>query len=177
MTVFGPEFIAGSSALVILACAQLVTVMVGSVGLILVMSGKQNLMMYNTLGICLFNILLNYLLIPPYGIMGAAVASTISIIIFHTIMLLEVYAFFRIHPYNKKFFKPVIIGIVTYSIFLFGGRILSNLGEVERLLIFIPLFLLTFTLLIFGLRIDDEDRLIIGIFKTKLSKIISRNAE
>ncbi len=173
MSVFGQEFIGGRNAFVILAFAQMVNAGVGSVGFILTMSGRQNLMMYNTLGICLLNIFLNFLLIPPYGILGAAVASCVSVVIINLLMLFEVYVLYKIHPYRLNFLKPTVSGATVFAMLLLAGYLFPGAGAVQRLLINIPVFITAFILMIRCLGIDDDDRIIINIFKLKFRRVFT----
>lgn len=79
LSFFGAEFTQGATALAILAIGQFVNVVTGSVGYLLMMTGHEKLMQYNVIGSALTNILLNALLIPRFGILGAATATTITL--------------------------------------------------------------------------------------------------
>lgn len=77
---YGEAFAEGALALRILVGAQLVNVGVGSVGLVLNMTGNEK---FTALGVGLgavLNITLNAVLIPLYGIEGAAIATATSLI-------------------------------------------------------------------------------------------------
>ena len=79
LSFFGSEFIIGKTALYILLIGQTINAFSGSVGVIMQMTGKEKLFQ-NLLIVALFlNIGLNFLLIPNYGIEGAAIASSASI--------------------------------------------------------------------------------------------------
>ncbi len=83
---YGGAFVEGALALRILAAAQLVNVGVGSVGLILNMSGNEKFTAFGVgLGAAL-NITLNAALIPLYGIEGAALATATSLIIWNLVL-------------------------------------------------------------------------------------------
>jgi O-antigen/teichoic acid export membrane protein len=172
MAVFGQEFLAGGNCLVILAFAQLVNTGVGCVVAMLVMSGKQDLMMYNTLGISLLNILLNYLLIPAMGILGAAIASGISLITFNLLMLLQVRFLLKMQPYNKRFLSPTLLAIIAFAMVLFIKSFLTNWTEIQRLLISAPLFVLAFALPMYKWGVNEEDRIVVDTIKQKLLKTI-----
>lgn len=78
--VFGGEFTNGTWALIILCIGQFVNAVSGSVGYILQMTGQEKVFQ-KIIGISLaLNIVLNYWFIPIYGIEGAAIASSISMI-------------------------------------------------------------------------------------------------
>lgn len=84
--IFGPAFETGATALAILCFAQLLNAMTGYVGTVLNMSGHEH---YTLLGVtisALANVVLNFLLIPDYGIEGAAVATTISFALWNGIL-------------------------------------------------------------------------------------------
>ena len=88
MGLFGEEFRKGALALVFLTIGQFVNAACGSVGYILNMTGKQLLVQNIILISALINMVLNYLLIPIYGINGAALSSTIVIILWNITFLL-----------------------------------------------------------------------------------------
>lgn len=85
MGIFGKEFLAGTEALIILSIGQFVNAATGPVSNILMMTGKQklnrNLMVMTTV----LAIILDLIIIPRYGIIGAACVNTLGIIIMNLI--------------------------------------------------------------------------------------------
>lgn len=79
MGLFGPDFRAGGPVLLVLALGQFANVMSGSVAYVLMMCGRERLLRNNMAVSALFNVVLNLVLIPVWGMMGAAVATAISI--------------------------------------------------------------------------------------------------
>ncbi len=75
---FGDEFIAAKLVLLILGLAQLVNVFFGPVGVIMKMTDGVKIFQYIIFISLLSNIVLNVLLIPNYGIEGAAIATLVS---------------------------------------------------------------------------------------------------
>ena len=55
--------------------------MTGAVGLILQMTGKQNVQMYVSIFALIANVLLNIILIPIYGLLGAIFSTYLSLIL------------------------------------------------------------------------------------------------
>ncbi|MBW2073048.1 MAG: oligosaccharide flippase family protein [Deltaproteobacteria bacterium] len=80
LALFGNEFPTGSRALQYIALGMFVSAICGSVGIVLQMTGKQHIFQNVMIITMLLNIGLNLLLIPPFGIEGAAVASMIAVI-------------------------------------------------------------------------------------------------
>ena len=94
--IFGREFITGSVALIILSSGQLVNASCGSVGLLLDMTGKQNIFRNIMIIGAILNITLNFWFIPLYGIIGAALATAISTVIWNlitSIYILKIYGY------------------------------------------------------------------------------------
>jgi O-antigen/teichoic acid export membrane protein len=88
---FGPEYIDGSISLNILILGQLVNVICGSVGYVLIMTENQKIFRNIILLTTVLNIILNIFLIPTYGILGAAVSSMICVIIWNVISYIYIY--------------------------------------------------------------------------------------
>ena len=85
---FGVEFIIGINAFIFLSCGKLVSAFSGSVGNLLQMTGKQVVFMKILFAGAILNIILNYILIPIWGINGAAIASMASIIFWNMSMVI-----------------------------------------------------------------------------------------
>ncbi|MCF6159560.1 MAG: flippase [wastewater metagenome] len=78
--IFGEEFKAGAHALILIALGQFVNAVSGSVAFILQMTGKQKAFQNIMIIATILNVLLNALLIPKYGMNGAALATMIATI-------------------------------------------------------------------------------------------------
>ncbi len=74
LALFGPEFTSGSVALAILSVAMLVVTAAGNNQTVLLMSGLAGRQMGNKAAALVLNIGLNLLLVPEWGMVGAAVA-------------------------------------------------------------------------------------------------------
>lgn len=96
---FGKEFVIAKYSLIILALGQFVNAASGSVVNVLNMTGKEKTAKNIILISAIINVLLNLILIPKYGILGAAIATTTSTIIWN---LLAVY-------FIKRYFNFISI--------------------------------------------------------------------
>lgn len=92
MGLFGPEFSEGGTILAILLAGQLVNVVSGSVGFLLMMSGNENTTLNITLASVVLQLALMLILAPRIGGVGAAIASASALA---TANLLSVYAVYR----------------------------------------------------------------------------------
>jgi len=84
---FGPDFTAGAPALRVLAVGQFVNVAVGSVGPLLIMSGYEKVLQRQVMYSAVVGVVLNVLLIPNYGILGAAMARSFSLMMLNLLSL------------------------------------------------------------------------------------------
>ena len=82
----GVDFLNGEQALLILCAGQLVNVLCGSVGTILIMSGYQRFSIYSLAISTCFGIILNLLLTPRFGLVGTATATASSIAVWNCLM-------------------------------------------------------------------------------------------
>lgn len=89
--IFGEGFVNGAAPLKILALGQLVNVGLGSVGLFLNMTGYERETVKVLGSAAIANIALNLVLIPIFGMLGAALATTITVIVWNIILSLIVY--------------------------------------------------------------------------------------
>ena len=90
LSIFGDEFVKGYPVLILLALGKFVNGIAGSVGSFLNMTGHQKV--FNRIVIIggVTNIVFNFILIPKYGILGAAIASMISIILWNLLASLYI---------------------------------------------------------------------------------------
>ncbi|ACL71030.1 flippase [Halothermothrix orenii] len=168
MHLFGKEFIAGSTALVLISIGQVVNAGVGSAGYINVMTGHPHYELYTNILVVGMNVTLNYALIPNYGINGAAVASLISVSLTNIIKLLLVYKDHKIHPYNFDYFK--VVGSVTISFMLvyYLNNIIQIFWLIKLLLLTFLFFVMTAIIYYFIGGLSTEDLLVLKKLVGKL---------
>jgi len=78
---FGKKYVMAYIPMIILCFGQLVSVSVGSVGLILNMSGREHFTAWGVFVAAAVSVLLNITLVPFWGTVGAAIAASSSLII------------------------------------------------------------------------------------------------
>lgn len=159
---FGHEFQTGANILVILSIAQLAITTAGPSGLLLQMSGRQNIVFIDTLITLIMNFSLNYWFIQEYGIFGAAIATSISLIFLSTLIFSQNFLIFKVNPFSRNYLKPIKAGAISSGLFFL---VLLLLGESNVLLI--PLILLSYMGCMFTMKFDPEDEIIIRAIKIK----------
>lgn len=88
---FGPEFLAARDSLWLLAVGQLINVFAGSCGVTLSMAGYQRSVTRAFAVVATISVLLNVLLIPMLGHLGAATARVVSLVVWNAILVIEAY--------------------------------------------------------------------------------------
>lgn len=89
--VFGQEYEPAYLPLVILCIGQLVNAGMGSVGLILDMTGLERLTAKGVAIAAIASIVLNFALIPFFGAAGAAIATSVSLVIWNVLLFVWLY--------------------------------------------------------------------------------------
>jgi O-antigen/teichoic acid export membrane protein len=83
---FGPEYTRGHTALMLLSLGQLVNAGMGSVNVLLNMTGHERDTLRGVAVAALANLILNFVLIPPFGLVGAAAATACTFIIWNLLL-------------------------------------------------------------------------------------------
>ena len=98
LSIFGPAFVVGHIALDLLCMGQLAALISGPSSIILMMTGHEREIAISAVVTAVLNVALNALLIPLWGIEGAATATAISTAIWACLLIGLVWTFLRIDP-------------------------------------------------------------------------------
>jgi len=111
----GSSYAAGAMPMLILAVGQMINLSTGAVGLLLVMSGRQNWWLAASAGALALNVSLNVVFIPRYGLEGAAVATTLSLAGLFGSGLIMARTSMRLWPYDRSTLRLAIAALVTVA--------------------------------------------------------------
>jgi O-antigen/teichoic acid export membrane protein len=109
---FGSQYGKASLALSILAVGYLVDTLVGKVGSYLQAEGHSDYFLYNNIAALTLNVLLNFILIPKFGITGAAIATASSTALSNILLCFEAWKKEKVITIPKKLYRVVIAGII-----------------------------------------------------------------
>lgn len=113
---FGADFTAAWLPLVILTVGQQINAVTGSVGQLLIMSGNERLWLTVSGAAFGLNVVLNALMIPRWGLAGAAAATAIAIAGLFVAGLLFVRSRLQIWPYDRRYLKVAVATLATASL-------------------------------------------------------------
>ena len=113
LRLFGHGFRTGATITVILAAGQLVSAAAGPVGTVLTMSGRVWLNMVDNVGVLVLNVVLNLMLIPQHGAVGAAVAWSVSLVVANVAKALQVRWVLGVAPAGAGIIKALTAAVPT----------------------------------------------------------------
>lgn len=166
---WGREYQQGLTCLVVLSLGQLVNCLTGPVGYMISMSGRTPISLANAAGVLLFNLVLNLLLIPRSGLLGAAVAVAGALSLVNLAKLIEVWFFLKMHPYRRDFLKPIVAASGASLFFwLLKSWVLPSEGVVLRLGLAAFLLFFPYALILIVQGISQEEKFILMRIKQRL---------
>ena len=168
LLLFGSSYISGATVLRILALTFFVTASVGLTWDTLVAMGKTKFVMI-TQGIgAVTNIVLNVLLIPPFGIEGAAIGTACGFIIMSVLQLIDIYRSIGFHPYDRQYLKISAIAILVILLITTAiGLFIEKIPCWSVLIIFPIYFVLYMAFVIKSKCLQREDKMILETIQEK----------
>jgi O-antigen/teichoic acid export membrane protein len=176
LAIFGEAYQAGAAALIVMAFAELVNSGTGICGSLIDMTGHTRIKVVNSVLWLLVLGVANVLLVPSYGVLGAAIAYLISITVVNLARMVELWVLERVFPSWLAYVKPVFAGLVSVGCGV-GLKALVPVGSA-----FLPalvqglavLVVYVATLLLLGL--DDDDRDILRRIRRKTGRALPGRA-
>lgn len=159
---FGAKYAGGAAALSILATGFFIHAIFGLNRETIVSIGKPRIKMAVDFGGAAVNLLLNLVLIPTYGPLGAATATTITFFAMNVVLSTYLYRHSRIVPFAAATLRPVA---VSGLVFILAHSIISNyfMSTIPVLFVGFATFCLVYAVAIFRFGgIQEEEVLIIN---------------
>lgn len=178
---FGSAYVAAAPALRILSLGFIINNLLGPNGNTLIAMGESRFIMWSVLAAATLNVILNIVLIPPLGIVGAAIASVVSLSLVNIIFSVKLYSLCRAQPLSKNLLKPLIASIVLALLFRFtiGSFLAVTLWMLP--LLFILYYAIYGIVTLFTKSFDREDIALLleiekrsGVNATPLKKVLKR---
>ncbi len=113
---FGPEFEAGSGALVILCAGVVITLTAGNVHSVLLMSGRSGWAAFNKSVVLTLNVLGHLVLVPLIGINGAAITWALSMLIDAVLAAVEVRRFIGIRIWTPAIAYALLVVVAAFGV-------------------------------------------------------------
>jgi len=111
MRIFGHGFASGGLALAILTAGQLINVGTGISANLQAMAGYTGVTLLNAAMFIALSLLFDALLIPPFGLLGAAIANSGAVVSINLVRLVQIKRRLGISPYDRKFLRPIVAAV------------------------------------------------------------------
>jgi O-antigen/teichoic acid export membrane protein len=174
LAIFGPDFTAGWTALIIVAAAQLYSSSVGPTPRMLAMTGNQNVAMVATAAAALVGVAVSFALVPSLGMLGAALGMASAIVAENSGTMLAVRRRLGFWPYSWAWLKPLAAGILAAAAAFLAGLVLSLPGFLATIAVVGAVFGAGYLILLLLLGLNDTDREFIGAFRDVALRFLRR---
>jgi O-antigen/teichoic acid export membrane protein len=161
LSIFGSDFVAGAPALVILGLEALTNSATGTSGSILDMTGHTRVKVVNATVAVAASLVLNLLLIPPLGLIGAALAALGATLAVNLLRIGQVWYLLRLLPYDRSFAKPLAAGLMALAVGYGVGVLLQGLPPLVQLAAGAAGVVATYAIAIIRLGLTPDDRTIL----------------
>jgi O-antigen/teichoic acid export membrane protein len=115
LSVFGRSYSAGYPVMVILGFSMLLATVCGQVDMVLITSGRSSWSLANGLLTMGVNIGVDLVLIPRYGIMGAAIGWAVAIAVGNLMPLVQLATVLRLHPFGRGTIIACALSVVSFG--------------------------------------------------------------
>lgn len=164
----GTDFTIGNIVLIILSLGFIISTVVIPSTIVLLAVGKVKFLLMNTIIAVIINMVLNLLLIPKYGMIGAAISFFVTALIVNLLRLIEVKKLFRIQPFNFKYDRLLCVFLIAGLIAFYTTKYLS-MNQYYTLFISFFIFALISFILFFALKCYSKDDIeVLNAIKMKL---------
>lgn len=163
-----PDFAEGKYVILFIGGAKLFDMITGCNSAIIANSKHYRFILYSNLCLVFIAIASNYLLIPMYGIVGAGIATALSVLLFNMAKLLFIYAKVQIQPFTPNTLKLLGVVGLTYAI-----QLLSPSFDILLIDMLIRSVIITIVFggLVYFLKISDQ---VNGVVDGVLKKVIRK---
>jgi O-antigen/teichoic acid export membrane protein len=146
LAIFGPAYTRGYAVLLIFLIGRFIANAVGATGILLSMTNHQYAQMWLEWLLAFLNVGLTYLFVLKFGLIGAALATSLSIGIQNLLQALLLLRFESLWPFDRTFLKPLFAGFVMGAAALgirsvLGGIIAVGLGTFIGILLYIKMMM------------------------------------
>ncbi len=166
-SLFGPTYTTAVLPLQILTLAYFVHVLFGMNIMTCIAIGKTKILLLSQATALLTNLGMDILLIPLYGIAGAAIASCFSFILYDVLITVFVYRKSKIHPFSKSYLRMILFVIGVSILFSFLPITDYINHHILLILLFVAISLIG---VLITKNFTEEDVFIIGFIEEKITK-------
>jgi len=164
---FGQNYISASFVLRISSIGLIIWNLAGPCGMTLVVMGRYRFEMFSWIFAAMMSVGLNIVLIPKYGIDGAAVATASSIIIAVIVKSWKLYTISGVQPLSKNLLKPTFLFMIIIIPIYLIPKFFFTIEWWMTPMLFILFYVIYLSAVLITKSLDKEDINMIQLFETK----------
>lgn len=158
LAIFGPEYTRGYIVLLVFLVGRFIGNAVGATGILLSMTNNHYPKMWLEWLLAGLNLALTYLFILEFGLIGAALGTSIAIGVQNFLQVLLLFRFEGLWPFDSSFLKPFGAGLGMAGVMagvrsVLDGPLAVSVGTLAGLIAFVALLVL--------LGVNPRDRLVV----------------
>jgi len=163
---FGADYVGGYIVLIIICFSYFIFGLSNTSNIILYIKNKTKFALVNSFVAVVLNVILNIILIPKYGLIGAAIATGISVLVRGILIISESWYFSKIFPFSLRSFIPFVVVLIPSMISLYFMEYITSFWMLLLAsIIFGGLYLLILLLIRF---FGKEERELLNFVEHKL---------
>ncbi|ELZ17395.1 flippase [Natrinema limicola] len=159
LALFGPEFVAGTTVVILFVAAQLFNAASGPANDLLTMTDHQYLVMVNHLVFGGLNVVLNYIFILEFGMIGAALATASILAALNILRVAQVWYLEGLFAYSVTLWKPLAATALAAVVMWLAGLYVDGLVLV---IVGSTAGVAAYLMSLYQLGLDDRDRELAG---------------
>lgn len=164
---FGQEYMAGSLTLSLLSVAYFSHAIAGPNVNSLIAIGHTRQIMWDNIAVGILNVILNLVLIPPFGYLGAGGATAISYITLNFLYSIQLYRETGIHPFSAALVRPGVVAVVLVVTVYWVTRTFFAI-TIPVLIVMFTIFIALYSFSIFQFGgIEEEEVMLILSFEDR----------
>ena len=170
MRLFGQEFVGGYPVLIIFGLSWIVVSMLTSTSGILRMTGKQNVEFLLSAVMLIFSIISGIILIKRYGMIGAAISSTVCFTVLHVAKAVLSYRYYGINPLGKGTVLSFIFALLGVGLSFAVSSLASNfdVSRITMTVLQVCTFAVAYSVLMLRFCMTEKDKVFVQIIKNKI---------
>jgi len=144
LAVFGSEYTRGYAVLLVFLVGRFTANAAGASGLLLSMTNNQYTVMWLDWGLAVSNVVLTYVFVLEFGLVGAALGTSTSMVVQNALQVGFLLRYEGLWPFDRTFLRPIAAGVgMTGAMIGFraalDGPVALVVGPVAGLLAFVGL--------------------------------------
>lgn len=152
LTLFSPAYLDARIALIFVSTGLFLHAITGLNGGAITAVGDSKSVLSGTIVAYIVNVVLNLILIPVFGITGAAIASAASFMTLNIYWLYLLYMRFRIFPFSLRYTVTILSSLI-----ISGGVLLISHGTLGWVAVLVATLIHGVIIIVVGLSEDDQE--------------------